>query len=93
MRGFAGGLGHNFARAGLGGGYNTVWAGYGGYGGYGDWGGYYSDYDGLWGGAVFGLAGLAAALAVGGDGDSCLIYSPVYDNLGQYIGVEPVNIC
>lgn len=102
-RGFASGLGRQWASNrfdrfnrlnSVAGGYGATWSGYGGYGGYGGdggWGGYYSDYDGLWGGAVFGLAGLAAGLAIGND--DCLIYSPVYDNLGQYLGVEPINIC
>ena len=100
-RGFAGGLAHEWARSDhvdrfnrLNGfaGHGATWAGYGGgYGSYGGWRGYYSDYDGLWGGAVFGLAGLAAGLAV--NDDDCLIYSPVYDNLGQYLGVELINIC
>jgi hypothetical protein len=84
--GFASGLGRNWTRSG--GRYNAVWGGYGGYGGGGD---YYSDFDGLWGGDVFGLEGLAAGLALGG-GD-CLIFSPVYDNLGQYLGVAPIDVC
>jgi hypothetical protein len=86
--GFASGLGRNWTRSGLGGRYNAVWGGYGGYGGGGD---YYSDFDGLWGGDVFGLEGLAAGLAPGGD--DCLIFSPVYDNLGQYLRVAPIDIC
>jgi hypothetical protein len=88
--GFAGGLGRNWPGRGRAA-YGAVWAGYGGYGGYGDWGGYYTDYDGLWAGDVFGLAGLAAGLAI--DGGDCLIYTPVYDNLGRYLGIEPVNLC
>jgi hypothetical protein len=89
--GFAAGLGNHW-REGRNGGRFGLWGGYGGYAGYGDGGGYYTDYDGLWGGDVFGLEGLAAAgLAL--SGDSCMIYSPIYDNAGQYVGVEPVNIC
>jgi hypothetical protein len=88
--GFASGLGSHW-RDGRNGGRFGLWGGYGGYSGYGD-GAYYTDYDGLWGGDVFGLEGLAAAgLAL--SGDSCAIYSPIYDNAGRYIGVEPVNIC
>jgi hypothetical protein len=87
--GFASGLGRNWNRVGFGGRHNAVWGGYGGYGGWG--GGYYADFDGLWGGDVFGLAGVAAGLALGGE--DCLIFSPVYDNSGQYLGVEPIDIC
>ncbi len=60
----------------------AVWAGYGRY---------YTDYDGLWGGDIVGLEGLAAGISIGGD--DCLIYAPFYDNLDQYLHVEPVDRC
>jgi hypothetical protein len=90
--GFAGGLGRNWSGRRFGGN-RAVWAGYGGYGGYGGWSGYYTDYDGLWGGDIVGLGGLAAGISLGAESGDCLIYTPVYDNLGQYLGVEPVDLC
>lgn len=90
--GFAGGLGRNWSGRRFAGN-RAVWAGYGGYGGYGGWDGYYTDYDGLWGGGIVGLAGLAAGIALSADGDDCLIYTPIYDNLGRYLGIEPVDLC
>ncbi|HLW91002.1 MAG TPA: hypothetical protein VKS78_06860 [Roseiarcus sp.] len=86
------------------GGYGGGYGGYGGYGGFGGawggigdwgwsgWGGdYLSNFEGLWGADVIGLAGLTAGIAT--SDESCIIYNPIYNTLGQYIGVQPLNIC
>jgi hypothetical protein len=77
--------GHSFGGHPFGGHY------YGGHGyGYGGW---HHGYGGWGWGPAIGLGLVAGAIAGGAYYDSCYRYQPMYDQFGNYVGRQLVNVC
>jgi hypothetical protein len=60
----------------------------------GGFGGFHGGFSGFHGGGWgWHRYGWGPAVGVGFVGTSCIVYQPIYDDAGNYLGSNPVNVC